>query len=70
MAATARPDRSFIDPHRLYTLKGFQQDAGISPSRIREARQNGVDLPRLKVGRRMFVKGTDGISYIERLAQL
>ena len=70
MATQTRPDRNFIDPHRLYTLHGFQQDAGISPTRIREARRNGVVLPKLKVGRRVFVRGVDGIEYIERLATL
>jgi hypothetical protein len=42
----------------------------VTPSRIGEARRNGVELRSLKVGRRVFIKGTDGIEFIERLAEL
>ena len=69
MAATTK-DRSFIDPNRLYSLRGFQESSGISATRMREARHSGVDLHRIKVGRRVFVRGSDGIEYIERLARL
>lgn len=69
MPSTTR-ERSFIDPECLYSLKGFQQQSGISATRMREGRKQGVDLPRLRVGRRVFVRGADGIAYIERLAQL
>lgn len=62
--------RSYIDPTRLYSLRGFQIDGGISATRIREARLQGVDLPTLSVGRRKFVRGADGITFIERLAAL
>lgn len=68
MASTA--DRTFIDPHRLYALRGFQQAGGISETRRRLAKQHGVTLPILKVGRRAFVRGSDGIAYIEKLAEL
>jgi hypothetical protein len=35
---------------------------------MREARRAGIDLPRLTVGRRVFVRGADAIAYLERLA--
>ena len=61
---------SFIAPERLYSLKGFQAAAGVSATRIREARKAGIMLPTLEVGRRKFVRGSDAISYLERLAML
>ncbi|HMP07446.1 MAG TPA: hypothetical protein PJ982_13940 [Lacipirellulaceae bacterium] len=67
--ASKRPP-TFIDPERLYSLRGFQEASGIAATRIREARLQGVNLPSLKVGKRLFVRGSDGIAYIERLAEL
>lgn len=61
---------SFIDPNRLYTLKGFYIASGISHTRRREARVQEIELPTLSVGRRKFVRGTDAIAFIERLAKL
>ena len=68
--ASITKERSFLAPERLYSLRGFQEAAGISMTRMREARRVGVDLPRMKVGRRVFVKGADAIAYLERLATL
>jgi hypothetical protein len=34
---------------------------------MREARQQGVTLPTIEVGRRKFVRGIDAIAYIEKL---
>jgi hypothetical protein len=59
---------TFIDPLRIYTLHGFKNDSGISATRIREARLNGIVLPCLSVGRRKFVRGHDAIAFIEKLA--
>jgi hypothetical protein len=70
MATTSKRPPSFIDPERLYTLRGFQECSGIAATRIREARLQGVPLPTIKVGKRVFVRGADGIAYIERLATL
>ncbi|MAT71191.1 MAG: hypothetical protein CMJ58_16895 [Planctomycetaceae bacterium] len=60
----------FIDPGRLYTLKGFYAASGISSTRMREARLKGVICPMLQVGRRKFIRGADAIAYIERLAAM
>ncbi len=68
-AATAQ-ETSYIDPDRLYTLSGFIRTSGISQTRIHFARQAGVQLPRLKVGKRVFVRGADAIRYVEQLASL
>lgn len=66
--ATKRPRE--IAPERLYPLRAFQEAAGIAPTRMREARLQGLHLPTLNVGKRKFVRGVDGIDYIERLAAL
>jgi hypothetical protein len=63
------PDPSFIDPGRLYTLRGFQVASGISMTRMYSARRQGIVCPMLEVGRRKFIRGRDAIAYIERLAK-
>lgn len=68
--ASITKERTFLAPERLYSLRGFQECSGISMTRMREARHQGVDLPKVKVGRRVFIKGVDAIEYIERLSQL
>lgn len=68
MATTKRPRE--IAPERLYPLRAFQEAAGIAPTRMREARLQGLHLPTVDVGKRKFVRGIDGIAYIERLSQL
>lgn len=70
MAVKAKQKRSFIDPARLYTLNGFKEAAGIDSTRIWRAKQAGVTLPTINVGRRKFVRGEDGIAYIVRLSEL
>lgn len=70
---TTRRDRelpSFIAPERLYTLAGFHEASGISKTRMRQARQQDVTPVVLRVGRRQFIRGSDAIAYIERLAEL
>ena len=58
----------YIAPGFLYPLRSFQTLAGISATRIREARCRGIHLRTLNVGRRKFVRGTEAIDFIERLA--
>lgn len=69
MAKTKSNQPTYIAPDRLYSLKGFYTASGITPTRISEARRCGIDLPCLEVGKRKFVRGSDGIAYIERLAR-
>jgi hypothetical protein len=61
---------SYIDPARLYSLRGFQADSGISATRISAARKQGIRLTTLEVGKRIFVRGSDAIHYIEQLAAM
>jgi hypothetical protein len=70
MASTFKRPASYIDPDRLYALKGFQEAAGIAATRMREARLQGVVPTTLRVGKRVFIRGRDAIEYVERLAQL
>ena len=60
----------FIDPSRLYTRRGFLNAAGLGDTTVRKARMRGVELPIICVGRQPYVRGTDGIAWIERLAEL
>lgn len=61
-------DTSFVDPDRLYTQAGFIRATGISKSRLREARLMGLTLPSIKVGKRVYIKGEQAITFIEALA--
>lgn len=73
MARTAPPRKrasSYVDPGRLYSLRGFQEASGIAATRMREARLQGLTPETIKVGKRVFVRGVDGIAYIEALATL
>ena len=65
---TKRPRE--IAPERLYPLRAFQEASGIAATRMREARLQGLHLATVNVGKRKFVRGSDGIAYIEALAQL
>lgn len=67
MGATLR-EPSYIDSARLYSLRGFVAASGVSETRIREARRMGIVLPRIECGRRHFIRGADGIGFIEALA--
>ena len=66
--STAKQPTSFIDDERLYTLKGFREASGISATRMREARLQGVVPETLKVGKRVFIRRP--IAYVEALASL
>jgi hypothetical protein len=65
-ATTERP--APIYPEALYPRRAFMGAAGISEQRLYQAKQRGITLPTLNVGRRVFVRGADGIRFIERLA--
>lgn len=68
MKATSAAATEPILPGALYPLTAFCSASGISSTRIRAARRGGLDLPVRQVGRRKFVRGSDGIKFIERLA--
>ena len=74
MAQKRRPNRNtadcFIDPGRLYTRKAFLAAAGLGDTTIRQARRAGVELVTLTVGRQPYIRGRDGIDFIEKLASL
>lgn len=59
-----------IAPERFYPLSVYQEGSGISPTRMREGRLQGVYLETIDVGKRKFVRGSDGIEYILQLAAL
>ena len=63
---TASP--SCIDADRLYSLARFIRDSGLSYTRIQLAKRDGIELNMVACGRRKFVRGRDGIDFIERLA--
>jgi len=67
--SSRREPPSFIAPERLYTLAGFKAASGISATRMREARLQGITPAVLRVGKRQFLRGVDAIAYIERLAE-
>jgi hypothetical protein len=69
MSKPGKQPPSFIAPERLYTLKGFQTASGMSTTRLFEARKIGIVLPRIILGKRHFVRGSDAIAFIERLAE-
>ncbi len=69
MTPTTKRTRE-IAPERLYPLRAFQEAAGIAPTRMREARLQGVHLDTVDVGKRKFVQGSAGIEYILRLSTL
>ena len=70
MATSTKRPPTFLDPTRLYSLRGFQEASGISATRMREGRLQGVNPNWLTVGRRKFLRGGDAISLVEELAEL
>jgi hypothetical protein len=70
MQTHTQNDPSFIDPNRLYTVRGFHAVSGISETRVRLAKRHDVVLPTIEVGKRKFIRGVDAIAYIERLSTL
>ncbi|HMP08229.1 MAG TPA: hypothetical protein PJ982_17915 [Lacipirellulaceae bacterium] len=69
MPAPTKQPPTFIDPQRLYTLAGFMAASGFNFSRMRELRIKGIDLPRLRVGKRVFIEGHAAIEYIRKAAE-
>ena len=61
---------TYLDPERVYSLHGFQQTAGITATRMREGRLQGIDAHWIRVGRRKFIEGREAINYLKALAQL
>jgi len=60
-----------VDPRILYTFQGFIFTSGLANTRISDARRlHGVELPMVCVGRRKYIRGSDGIAFIEQLAEL
>lgn len=59
---------SFIDPARLYSLRGFYAASGVSETRVRDARRKGIHLLSIAAGKRKFIRGVDAIAFIEALA--
>jgi len=65
-AADTKP----IHPESFYPYAAFIRCSGITKTRIREARLQGLELVTVDAGRRKFIRGIDGIEFIERLSQL
>lgn len=63
-------ETSAIVPGVLYTYAGFIRVSGFSKNRIRECRLQGLDLPAIQVGRRLYVEGEKGIEFIKAAAKL
>lgn len=60
---------SFIAPERLYTREGFMRAAGISRTRLSDARHDHKLWPKFfDVGQRQFIHGTDAIAFIVALS--
>jgi hypothetical protein len=57
-----------IQPDTLYSLPEFRRASGLGDTTLRLARRRGDELPTIRVGRRKYVRGLDGIEFIERLA--
>lgn len=54
----------------LYPIAAFDAAAGISIQKRRWARRQGLPLPTIRVGQRVYVRGADGISWLVALAEL
>lgn len=64
-----RTATTFIAPERLYTRDGFMRAAGISRTRLSDARHEHKLWPEFfSVGQRQFIHGKDAIAYIVALA--
>ncbi len=67
--ATPQPAGA-INPGTLYSLPEFRRVSGLGDTTFRTARQQGLDLPAIRVGRRKYVEGTAGIKFIKQLGEL
>lgn len=57
-----------IESGNLYTRQGFIKASGVSATRLAAAAAQGIKPKWLKVGRRLYVAGEDGIRFIRELA--
>lgn len=69
MAKRKQNQGSFIASDYLYTLPAFLDAAGIGRSTITRARTMGIELVKLRCGRRCYIRGADGIAFIEQYAK-
>ena len=63
-------DTEPIHPGSIYPYQSFIRCGGVSKSKIREARLQGLVLKTFDTGRRKYVRGVDGIAFIEQLSKL
>ena len=61
---------SFICSERTYTIEGFRHAAGVNAKRMRDAAAHGVKCKFLVIGKRKFIRGRDGIEYLDQLGEL
>jgi hypothetical protein len=67
-SGTAYADEtSVILPDALYPLNSFHRISDISRERVRDAKRQGIDLPKKWAGKRAYVLGRDGIEFILKL---
>jgi hypothetical protein len=59
---------SFISPHYVYPIAGFCSVSGIKYDRIQRAKKDGIPFPGFKIGKRLFIKGSSALEYLDRLA--
>lgn len=57
-----------IRPDAVYPLDAWTRFTGVSKSRQREARQMGLPLPTFALGKRLYVRGHEGIAWMEELS--
>lgn len=67
MATTATPTPGVISSSELYTLDEFMKRSRLGAWAVRMARRDG--LPILRIGRRGYVRGSDVIAYLDRVAK-
>jgi len=59
----------YIAPDRIYLRAAFLQTTRLGLSTVRKFRRLGIDLPTLTIGQQVFVRGSDGIAWLEAVAQ-
>jgi len=70
VSRSTEPCPAGLRPDSLYTLRGFKDAAGIGHSVIRRARNAGISLPTMTVGRRKFIEGKAAIQFLKSVAKL
>ncbi|QDU87199.1 hypothetical protein Pla175_05560 [Pirellulimonas nuda] len=69
MAITAyAKDTQPLHPEACYPLAAWCKAAGVSKTRIHEAKLLGVPLPTFTVGKRVYIQGADGIEWLRTLS--